>query len=128
MLNLFCRCGDESAFGWWNFWEFVMAASRVRPFLGSGFLVVLGFLALPVSASVGGAQDLYPPAPQRNSFPAVACSRPASEEAARIEQLVRLVEQTRVKAAHNPLLLADAAYYEAELAATRRCIQSLAAR
>lgn len=105
-----------------------MAASRVRPFLGSAILVVLGVLALPVTTSIGSAQDLYLPAPLRHSFPAVACSRPASEEAVRIEQLIRLVEQTRVKAAHNPLLLADAAYYEAELAATRRCIQSLAAR
>ena len=105
-----------------------MAASRIRPILGSAILVVLGVLTLPVMSSIGSAQDLYPPVPLRNGFPALACSRPASEEALRIEQLIRLVEQTRVKAAHNPLLLADAAYYEAELAATRRCIQSLAAR
>jgi len=31
-------------------------------------------------------------------------------------------------AVRNPLLLADVGYYEAELAASRRCLQSVAAR
>ena len=105
-----------------------MTASRIRPISGLALSVLLGVLAVPVAASIGAAQDLYPPVQLRNGFPAPACARPAAEEAIRIEQLIRLAEQARIKASHNPLLLADVAYYEAELAATRRCIQALAAR
>jgi hypothetical protein len=63
-----------------------------------------------------------------NGFPAARCSRPADEEALRIKQLVEFVEKSRRMAVQNPLLLADVGYYEAELAASRRCLQSVAAR
>jgi hypothetical protein len=46
----------------------------------------------------------------------------------RIKQLVEFVEKSRRMAVRNPLLLADVGYYEAELAASRRCLQSVAAR
>jgi hypothetical protein len=60
--------------------------------------------------------------------PATRCSRPADQEALRIKQLVEFVEKSRRMAVRNPLLLADVGYYEAELAASRRCLQSVAAR
>ena len=63
-----------------------------------------------------------------NGFPATRCSRPADQEALRIKQLVEFVEKSRRMAVRNPLLLADVGYYEAELAASRRCLQSVAAR
>jgi hypothetical protein len=62
----------------------------------------------------------------RNGFPAARCSRPANQEALRIGQLVEFLEKSRSMAAQNPLLLADVAYYEAELAASRQCLQSAA--
>ena len=63
-----------------------------------------------------------------NGLPVARCSRPADQEALRMKQLVEFLERTRSMAAQNPLLLADVGYYEAELAASRRCIQSVAAR
>jgi hypothetical protein len=63
-----------------------------------------------------------------NGFPAARCSRPADQEALRIKQLIEFVEKSRRTAEQNPLLLADIGYYEAELAASRRCLQSVAAR
>ena len=63
-----------------------------------------------------------------NGFPAARCSRSADQEALRIKQLVEFVEKSRRMAVQNPLLLADVGYYEAELAASRRCLQSVAAR
>jgi hypothetical protein len=59
-----------------------------------------------------------------NGFPAARCSRPANQEALRIEQLVEFLEKSRSMAAQNPLLLADVAYYAAELAASRHYLQS----
>jgi hypothetical protein len=63
-----------------------------------------------------------------NGFPAPRSSRPADQEAARINQLVEALQQSRAMAEQNPLLLADVGYYEAELAASRRCIGAVAAR
>jgi hypothetical protein len=63
-----------------------------------------------------------------NGFPGARCSHPADQEALRIKQLVDFVEKSRRMAVRNPLLLADVGYYEAELAASRRCLQSVAAR
>jgi hypothetical protein len=73
---------------------------------------------------IGPVQSLGAP----NGFPAARCSRPADQEALRIKQLVEFVERSRSMAMQNPLLLADVGYYEAELAASRQCLQSVAAR
>lgn len=54
------------------------------------------------------------------------CSRPVDQEALRIKQLVEFGERYRRMAVRNPLLLADVGYYEAELAASRRCLQAIA--
>jgi hypothetical protein len=61
-----------------------------------------------------------------NGFPAARCSRPADQEALRVTQLVEFVEKSRRMAVRNPLLLADVGYYEAELAASRRCLRAVA--
>jgi hypothetical protein len=61
-----------------------------------------------------------------NGFPAARCSRPADQEALRVTQLVEFVEKSRRMAVRNPLLLADVGYYEAELAASLRCLQAVA--
>ena len=86
--------------------------------------VVLG------AVSTSAAQPLRPTqaAEAPNGFPAARCSRPADQEALRINQLVEFVHKSRAMAAQNPLLWADVGYYEAELAASRRCLQSVAAR
>jgi hypothetical protein len=62
-----------------------------------------------------------------NGFPVPRCSLPVDQEAERIKRLTQLVEETRSATAQNPLLWASVGYYEAELAATRRCLQSVAA-
>ncbi len=86
--------------------------------------VFLGALSSSDAQPVGPVQSLSAP----NGFPAARCSRPADQEALRVKQLVEFLEKSRSLAAQNPLLLADVAYYEAELAASRRCPQSVAAR
>jgi hypothetical protein len=43
-----------------------------------------------------------------------------------IRQLVEFVEMYRRMAVRNAPLLADVGYYEAELAASRRCLQAVA--
>ena len=97
-----------------------------RPFTGLTIAagVILGTLSSSQAQPLGPVQSLNAP----NGLPAVRCSRPADQEALRIKQLVEFLEKTRSMAAQNPLLLADVAYYEAELAASRRCLQSVAAR
>jgi len=62
-----------------------------------------------------------------NGFPAARCSLPFDREARRIERLTRSLAQSRAAAQSNPLLLADIGYYQAELAASRSCMQSVAA-
>jgi hypothetical protein len=57
---------------------------------------------------------------------AARCSRHADQEALRIKQLVKFVEKYRRMAVRAPLLLADVGYYEAELAVSRRCLQTVA--
>ena len=95
------------------------------------------FTGLALSAAVifgapsaSGAQPLEPVQSETapNGFPATRCSRPADQEALRIKLLIEFVEKSRHMAAQNPLLLADVSYYEAELAASRRCLQSFATR
>jgi hypothetical protein len=62
-----------------------------------------------------------------NGLPAPRCSRPFEQEATRAAQLAGLMEQARAAMDKNPLLWATFKYYEAELAATRRCLQSASA-
>jgi hypothetical protein len=95
--------------------------------------VVAGFaLAAAVvlgSFSSAAGQPLHPtPAAAPNGFPAARCSRPLDQEAERIKRLVESLDESRAAAQKNPLLLADVGYYEAELAASHRCMQSVAAR
>jgi hypothetical protein len=86
--------------------------------------VFLGALSLSHAQPLGPVQSVNAP----NGFPAARCSRSADEEALRVKQLVEFLDKSRAMVAQNPLLLADVGYYEAELAASRRCLQSVAAR
>jgi hypothetical protein len=86
--------------------------------------VIFGALSASGAQAMGPVQSETAP----NGLPVARCSRPADQEALRIKQLVEFLERTRSMAAQNPLLLADVGYYEAELAASRRCLQSVAAR
>ena len=86
--------------------------------------VVFGAQSTASAQPMGPVQSTTAP----NGFPAARCSRPADQEALRIKQLVEFLERSRRMAVHDPLLLADVGYYEAELAASRRCLQSVAAR
>jgi hypothetical protein len=86
--------------------------------------VVVGAVSASNSQPMGPVQSFTAP----NGFPAARCSRPADQEALRIKQLVEFLETSRRMAVQNPLLLADVGYYEAELAASRHCLQSVAAR
>ncbi|HLK81236.1 MAG TPA: hypothetical protein VKT99_07040 [Xanthobacteraceae bacterium] len=86
--------------------------------------VFLGAQSVSDAQPLGPVQSLSAP----NGLPAARCSRPADQEALRIRQLAEFLEKARSMAVQNPLLLADVAYYEAELAASRRCLQSVAAR
>ena len=86
--------------------------------------VFLGALSSSDAQPMGPVQSLSAP----NGLSAARCSRPADQEALRVKQLVEFLDKSRSMAAQNPLLLADVAYYEAELAASRRCLQSVAAR
>lgn len=97
-----------------------------RFFIGLWFstAVIFGAPSAPGAQSLGSVQSETAP----NGFPAARCSRPAEQEALRIKQLVEFLEKSRRMAVRNPLLLADVGYYEAELAASRRCFQSVAAR
>jgi hypothetical protein len=86
--------------------------------------VIFGAPSASVAQPMGPVQSASAP----NGFPAPRCSRPADQEALRVKQLMEFLEKSRAMAAENPLLLADVGYYEAELAASRRCLQSVAAR
>jgi hypothetical protein len=103
-----------------------MTTLRARLFIGLAIsaAVIIGALSSSGAQPMGPVQS--PAAP--NGFPAARCSRPADQEALRIKQLVEFLEKSRAMAVQNPLLLADVGYYEAELAASRRCLQSVAAR
>jgi len=106
--------------------EATMSAICARTFTGLALSAAVVFGAL----STSGAQPMAPvQSPTAlNGFPAAQCSRSADQEALRIKQLVEVLEKSRRMAVQNPLLLADVGYYEAELAASRRCPQSVAAR
>jgi hypothetical protein len=82
--------------------------------------VVIGSLALAAGQAPRGAAA--------DSFPAAQCSPPPDEEAERVRHLDASLEQTRAAAERNPLLIADVAYYQAELAASRGRPQSVTAR
>jgi hypothetical protein len=103
-----------------------VAMSTSRGFL-TGLAVVAGVFIGVVNCHaqpLGPVESLNGP----NGLPVAHCSRPADQEALRVKQLADFVDKSRRIAVQNPLLLADVAYYEAELAASRRCLQSLAAR
>ena len=104
-----------------------MTTIRTRNFTGLAVLAAAIVVSFGVSA---GAQPLGPTqaANAPNGFPAGRCSRPADEDTLRIKQLVEFVQKSRAMAQQNPLLWADVGYYEAELAASRRCLQSVAVR
>ena len=104
-----------------------MTTIRTRNFAGLAIVAAAMVVSFGVSAS---AEPLRPSqaANAPNGFPAGRCSRPADEEALRIKQLVEFVQKSRAMVEQNPLLWADVGYYEAELAASRRCLQSVAAR
>jgi len=99
--------------------EATLTTFCARFFAGLAVAAAIVFGALSASS----AQSAAP-----NGFPAAHCSRPADQEALRIKQLVEFLERSRRMAVQNPLLSADVGYYEAELAASRRCLQSVAAR
>ena len=103
-----------------------MITTRARFFAGLAVSAAVVFAALSASSAqpMGPVQSMTAP----NGFPAARCSRPADQEALRIKQLVEFLEKSRAMALQNPLLLADVGYYEAELAASRHCLQSVAAR
>jgi len=103
-----------------------MTAPRTRILTGIAISAAVMLAAL----SGSGAQPMGPvqSAAAPNGFPAARCSRPADQEALRIKQLVEFVEKSRSMAAQNPLLWADVGYYEAELSASRRCLQAVAVR
>ncbi len=86
--------------------------------------VILGGLSTSGAQSAGPVQSATAP----NGFPAARCSRPVDQEALRIQQLEELLQKSRRMAVQNPLLWADVGYYEAELAASRRCVQAVAMR
>jgi hypothetical protein len=96
--------------------------------------IVVGFVLSTAVAlgsfSIAAAESLRPAqsAAAANGFPAARCSRPAEQKAERIKRLVEALQQSRAMAEQNPLLLADVGYYEAELAASRRCFGAVAAR
>jgi hypothetical protein len=98
--------------------------ARVFTGLAVSAAVVFGTLSTSGAQPMGHVQSATAP----NGFPAARCSRPADQEALRIKQLVEFLEKSRTMASQNPLLLADVGYYEAELAASRHCLQSVAAR
>jgi hypothetical protein len=98
--------------------------NRILTGLAISAAVILGALSSSGAQPLGAVQSATAP----NGFPAARCSRPADQEALRIKQLVEFVEKSRSMAVQNPLLLADVGYYEAELAASRRCLQAVATR
>lgn len=103
-----------------------MTTFRARIFAGLAIsaAAVFGILSSAGAQPMGPVQSATAP----NGFPAARCSRSADQEALRVKQLVEFLEKSRAMAVHNPLLQADVGYYEAELAASRRCLQAVATR
>ncbi len=86
------------------------------------------FLAMPAAS----AQSARPAAAPITATPGFArCPKSADQYADVMKQLVSSAASARALADENPLLEPDAAFYEAELAATRKCaatVATLAAR
>jgi hypothetical protein len=87
-------------------------------------LAGLALAAVVALGSLCSATD-HPARPNRGAetFDSVTpprASRPFDEAACRVQRLTESLEQSRTAAATNPLLVADAGYYEAELAAAGR--------
>jgi hypothetical protein len=96
-----------------------------------GALAGFALAAVVALGSLSSATDRpLRPSQGTEAFHGVAAadaSRPLDEVARRIRRLTESLEQSRVAADKNPLLLADIGYYEAELAAARGA-RSVAAR
>jgi hypothetical protein len=105
-----------------------MTTIRTRTLAGLAIFAAAAIVSL--GAASAAAETLRPTqaANAPNGFPAARCSRPAEEEALRLKQLTEFVQKSRAMVEQNPLLWADVGYYQAELAASRRCLQSVAAR
>jgi hypothetical protein len=88
----------------------------------------LGAAVALASFTLEAGQPLRPSTAAPDRFPAALRSQPPDQEAERIERLSKSLEQTRAAAERNPLLLADVAYYQAELGASRQRMRSLAER
>jgi len=101
-----------------------MTTRRILTGFAISAAVMLGAPSGSGAQTMGAVQSATAP----NGFPAGRCSRPADQEALRLKQLIEFVEKSRSMAVRNPLLLADVGYYEAELSASRRCLQAVAAR
>jgi hypothetical protein len=78
--------------------------------------VALGPLCSATNHPVGSSQgtEMFAGVPQ------VAASESLDEAAWRIRRLTESLEQSRAASEKNPLLLADVAYYQVELANARR--------
>ncbi len=79
-------------------------------------------IAFTVIAAAGGA--MLSDAAAQSAFN--RCPRP-EQYGETMKQLVAAADRSRAMADENPLLLADVGFYEAELAATRRCVPAVAA-
>ena len=101
-----------------------MTTRRILTGFAISAAVMLGAPSGSGAQTMGAVQSATAP----NGFPAARCSRPADQEALRLKQLIEFVEKSRSMAVRNPLLLADVGYYEAELSASRHCLQAVAAR
>ncbi len=94
-------------------------------------LSVIAGAGMLAALSTASAQDLQP---IRSAVAPVAsvnqgfkrCPKTADQYADVIKQLVSTVARARALADENPLLEPDAAYYEAELAATKKCAPTVA--
>jgi hypothetical protein len=60
--------------------------------------------------------------------PQIAASQSLDEFAWRIQRLTESLEQSRAASEKNPLLLADVAYYQVELASARRAQAAAASK
>jgi hypothetical protein len=78
-------------------------------------------IALMIIAAAGSAA--LSDAAAQTSF--ARCPKP-DQHADVMKHLVAATERSRAAAELNPLLLADVGFYETELAATRRCVPTVA--
>src|SRR5262249_14275368 len=94
----------------------------------SGFALSAAVVFSAFSTFGAESLDPVPSATVLYDFQAARCSRPVDQQTRRIQKLVEFVETSRSMAEDNPLLWAEVGYYEAELAASRRCLQAVAGR